>query len=354
MTGTMRVAVYYTNRDVRIEERPIPRIGPREILVKVHASGICGSDVLEWYRVPKAPVVLGHEIAAEVAEIGGEVRGWSAGDRVFVSHHVPCGECDHCRAGHETVCDTLRTTNFDPGGFAEFVRVPEVNVRHGVYQIPETLTYEEGTFIEPLACAIRGQQAANVRIGHTVLVLGSGIAGLLHVRLARANGAAKVFATDLQDLRLRAAQASGADAVWDARGDIAANLRRDGGRLADVVIVCTGALDAIDEAFQCVEPGGTILFFAPSEPGRAVPIPFNDLWRNEITMTSTYGAAPRDIRTSIELLGSRRVSVADLVTHRLPLAEAARGFALVADGRESIKVVLEPHMSAAVSSAAGR
>jgi len=160
MAGTMRVAVYHNNHDVRVEERPIPRIGPKELLVKVHASGICGSDLLEWYRVPKAPVVLGHEIGAEVVQIGDEVREWKVGDRVFVSHHVPCEECPACKAGHETVCATLRTTNFDPGGFAEYVRVPEANVTHGVFRIPEELTYEDATFIEPLACVVRGQRAA--------------------------------------------------------------------------------------------------------------------------------------------------------------------------------------------------
>ena len=165
MSGTMRVAVYYNNHDVRIEERAIPRIGPRELLVKVHASGICGSDVLEWYRVPKAPLVLGHEIAAEIVEVGGEVKGFGRGDHVFVSHHVPCLECAYCQGGHETVCRTLRTTNLDPGGFAEFVRVPEINVRHGVFRLPENLSWEHGVFVEPLACAVRGQRAADVRPG---------------------------------------------------------------------------------------------------------------------------------------------------------------------------------------------
>ncbi|HEV8593984.1 MAG TPA: alcohol dehydrogenase catalytic domain-containing protein, partial [Thermoplasmata archaeon] len=305
---------------------------------------ICGSDVLEWYRIPKAPIVLGHEIAAEVAEVGGEVHDWAVGDRVFVSHHVPCEECRYCTSGHETVCETLRRTNFDPGGFAEYVRVPEINVKHGVFRIPEALTYEEGTFIEPLGCAVRGQRAGGLPRGRAVLVLGSGIAGLLHVRLARANGAAKVFATDIQDVRLAAARSSGTDAVWRATEDVAAELRgANRGELADLVIVSTGAVPAIRQAFDCVAPGGAVLFFAPSEPGPGIPIPFNDLWRNEVTMMSTYGAAPRDIRESIELLETRRVRVADLITHRLPLSEAARGFALVASGGESLKVVLGPH-----------
>jgi len=344
MAGTMRVAVYHNNHDVRVEERPVPAIGPRELLVKVHASGICGSDVLEWYRVPKAPIVLGHEIGAEIVQVGGEVRDWKVGDRVFVSHHVPCEACVACQAGHETVCATLRTTNFDPGGFAEFVRIPEVNVKHGVFRIPDNRTYEEATFIEPLGCVVRGQRAANVRAGQTVLVLGSGIAGLLHIRLARASGAAKVWATDVQPFRLNAARASGADAAWDAREDIAANVRTaNGERLADVVIACTGAPSALDQAFPCVEPGGTILFFAPTDPTAKVGIPFNDLWRNEVTMTSTYGAAPRDIRASIDLIHTGRLSVRGLITHTLPLSEAGKGFELAAEGRESIKVILVPN-----------
>ena len=313
MAGTNRVAVYYNNRDVRIEERTVPTIGPRELLVKVHASGICGSDVLEWYRVPKAPVVLGHEIGAEIVRVGGEVRRWKVGDRVFVSHHVPCGECAHCKAGHETVCETLRKTNFDPGGFAEYVRVPEVNVKQGVFQVPDSLTYEEATFIEPLACVVRGQRAA------------------------------KVWSTDIAQHRLEAAKRSGADAAWDAREDIAAKITAaSGGRRADIVFTCTGAPAAIDQAFKCVTAGGTILFFAPTNPEDAAAIPFNDLWRNEVTMTSTYGAAPRDIRESIELLGKGTVKVRDLVTHRLPLTDAGAGFRLVAEGKDSLKVILEP------------
>lgn len=342
MAETMRVAVYYSNHDVRIEERPVPTIGPREILVKVHASGICGSDVLEWYRVPKAPIVLGHEIGAEIVEVGGEVRGWKEGERVFVSHHVPCGVCSYCRAGHETVCQTLRTTNFDPGGFAEYVRIPEVNVKHGVFRIPDRLSYEEAVFIEPLGCVVRGQRAAGVRDGQTVLVLGSGMAGLLHIRLARANGAAKVFATDVQTNRIEAAKASGADAAFHAREDVAANVMKLNGRAADVVIVSTGAPKAIDQAFRAVDAGGTVLFFAPTDPDVAVTVPFNRLWRDEVTMKSTYGAAPRDIEESISFLETGKVRVANLVTHRLPLAEAARGFALAAGGKDSLKVVLEP------------
>src|SRR3989304_3001528 len=159
----MRAAVYYANDDVRIVGGPKPRIGAGEIRVKVRASGICGSDVMEWYRKPKAPLVLGHEIAGEVVEIGAGVPRPKVGGRGFVSHHVPCGSCRYCAAGHETVCDTLRTTNFDPGGFAEFVRVPAINVRPGVFALPPEIRDDEAVFIEPLACVVRGQRLAGLK-----------------------------------------------------------------------------------------------------------------------------------------------------------------------------------------------
>src|SRR5256712_279557 len=246
----MRAAMYYANDDVRIVELPTPRIGPGEILVRVKASGICGSDVMEWYRKPKAPLVLGHEIAAEVVQVGAGVDSVKVGDRVFVSHHVPCGSCRYCLAGHETVCETLRTTNFDPGGFAEFVRVPATNVKHGVFPLP-----------------------------------------------------------------------------------------RD---IADLVITCTGAPKAIAQGLASVDRGGTVLFFAPIDPTAKVDIPFNELWREEITLTSSYGGSPRDIRESVNLLREKRLIVTDLITHVLPLGKAAEGFRLVAAAHCSLKGVLRP------------
>ena len=339
----MRAAMYYANDDVRLAHLPVPRIARGEILVRVRASGICGSDVMEWYRKPHAPLVLGHEIAADVVEVGAGVSNVRAGDRVFVSHHVPCGACGYCLAGHETVCDTLRSTNFDPGGFAEFVRVPAVNVRHGVFPLPPEISDEEGVFVEPLACVVRGQRLANLRPGGTVLVIGSGVAGLLHVKLAKASGAARILATDVVDFRKAAAAQAGADVVIDGREDVPARVRAaNDGRLADLVVTATGIPAAIAQGLQSVDRGGTVLFFAPTDPTAGVTIPFNALWREEVTLTSSYAGAPRDIRASIELLASRRLSVKDLITHVLPLEDAATGFRLVAEANESLKVVLRP------------
>jgi len=339
--------MYYNNRDVRLEEMPRPKIGPGEILVKVIASGICGSDVLEWYRIRKAPLVLGHEIAGEIAEIGEGVGRYKIGDRVFVSHHIPCNTCHYCLMGYHTACETLHTTNYDPGGFAEYIRVPELNVDRGVFILPEELSFEDGVFIEPLACVVRGQRVANLQAGQSVLILGSGISGLLHLLLARTLGAGRIIATDVSEYRLQMARAFGADAVLQAAEDIPESVRRiNKGRLADLVIVCTGAPAAFHQALKAVDRGGTILCFATTEPDVELSIPLNEFWRNEIKLMPSYGNSPLDATVAIELIRSGRVPVGKMITHRLPLDKAGYGFRLVAEGGESLKVIIEPQRSA--------
>jgi len=335
--------MYYNNNDIRLEEMPRPEIDPSELLVKVIASGICGSDVMEWYRKKKAPLVLGHEIAGDVVEVGGDVQGFREGDRVFVSHHVPCMSCGYCMAGHHTVCDTLRSTNYDPGGFAEYIRVPEINVDRGVFLLPDNMTYDGGVFIEPLGCVARGQNLAGAEPGQTVLVIGSGITGLLHIKLAKASKAERIIATDMVDYRLEAARRFGATAVIKATDDVPARVAElNDGKKADIVIICTGAPKAIDQGLNSVDRGGTILLFAPTDPGRAIPIPFNELWREEVTMVGSYGASPEDLETAIDLISSGMVNVRDMITHRLGLADTGLGFRLVAEAKESIKVIIEP------------
>ncbi|HPN66153.1 MAG TPA: zinc-dependent dehydrogenase [Candidatus Omnitrophota bacterium] len=342
----MRVAMYYANDDVRTEEMPVPEAGGGEILVRVIASGICGSDVMEWYRKDRVPLVLGHEIAGTVEKIGAGVKGLKPGDRVAVSHHVPCGSCRYCLKGHETACETLRKTNFFPGGFAEFVRVPAINIeKGGVYQVPDNVTFEEATFIEPLACVLRGQRIAGVKKGDTVLVIGSGISGLLHVKYARASGAGVIAATDLSKYRLDAAARFGADRAFNAAEWAPQKLKDiNNGMLADVVIICAGAAPAIQQGLDSVERGGTVLFFAASEKGLTVNKPINDIfWRNEVTLTSSYAATPAEHLEAMRLLGSGKVAVKDMITHRFGIAEAGEGFRLVAEAQDSIKVIINPH-----------
>lgn len=339
----MRVAKYYNNRDVRLEDMPKPQILDGELLVKVIASGICGTDVLEWYRIKKAPLVLGHEIAGEIAEIGAGVTQYKIGDRVFVSHHVPCNTCRYCLNDQHTICDTLRSTNFDPGGFAEYIRIPRINVDRGVFLIPDEMSYEEGTFIEPLACVHRGQRMAQIRPDDSVLILGSGISGLLHVALASATNSGRVIATDIDNYRLEMAKKFGANGTILANEDVSARLKHfNNGRLADTVIVCTGAVPAFKQALQCVERGGTILFFASTDPDYELPIPVFKMWKDCIRIVVSYGAAPKDIIASMGFIRSHKIDVTKMITHRLNLDEAGQGFQLVANAKDSVKVIIEP------------
>jgi len=339
----MKVAMYYSNNDVRIENQKIPDITDNEILVKVIASGICGSDVMEWYRIKKAPLVLGHEISGVVEKTGKNVSKFKKGDRVFVTHHVPCNTCYYCLNGEHTLCNTLHSTKFYPGGFAQYLRVPEINVDRGTFILPDEMSYDEGTFIEPLACVVRGFRKAMFKPARSVLVLGSGVAGILNIKLARAYGASRIFATDLDSFRIDVAEKMGADYCFNAKDDISKKIKENNnGRLADFVILCAGVPSAIKQAISCVEPGGTILWFAPTKPGVNVEFPFFDIWNRQIKMFSTYAGAGKDIIDAIELLRSKVVNVNDMITHKFPMNKTPEAFKIAADASKSIKIIIEP------------
>ncbi|TAN64429.1 alcohol dehydrogenase [bacterium] len=338
----MKAAVYYNNNDVRIEEVEKPKLRDGEILVRIEASGICGSDVMEWYRIKKAPLVLGHEIAGVVVEVGKGVEKFKEGDRVTAAHHVPCNTCRYCLRGDHSVCDTLRATNFYPGGFCEYVRVPAINVDRGVFKLPDTVSFEDGSFSEPLGCVLRGQRACKMEAGKNVLVIGSGLSGLLHIKLAKALGAGKITATDISDFRLSAAKKCGADYIFKADVDVPSMMREATGRLADIVIICASADSAFKQGLESVDRAGAVMFFAPKEPGKTYPMPVFDMWRDNITVINSYASPPFDTLASIDLIESARVTVADIITHRLPLRETAHGFKLVAEARQSLKVIIEP------------
>lgn len=336
----MKVAKWYNNRDIRIEEEPTPTAGPNEMLVKVISCGICGSDIVEWYRLPRAPLVQGHEIGAEVAAVGESVKKYKPGDRVFIAPKVPCMQCDHCKEGHYPVCSKIKERL--PGGFAEYILVPQTLVEKGTYRLPDSISYDQSTFIEPLACVVRAQRLAGVRGGQTVMVMGCGMSGLLHVKLAKA-GKCRIIATDINPQRRRIASGLGADVVIDAAENVVARLAAESGRKADVVILCTSAMSAVEQAWQCVEAGGAVVFFAVPGPEKKVTVPINKFWTREIRILTSYYCGPPDIAESINLIETANIVVDDMITHHLPLKDISTGFQLVMDGRESIKVIIKPH-----------
>ena len=336
----MKVARWYNNQDIRIEEMPTPSPGPGEMLIKVMACGICGSDIVEWYRLPRAPLVPGHEMGAEVVEVGPALTKFKPGDRVFVAPKAPCLQCDYCKNGHYPVCTNVKERL--PGGFAEYVLVPGTLVEYGTYRLPDTISYEQSTFIEPLACVVRARRLAAVQQGQTVMVFGCGMSGLLHIKLAKAKNC-PVIATDVNAGRLKRAAMLEADMTIDAAENVAERLKDANHKRADVVILSTSAMSAIDHAWKCVGNGGAIVFFAVPGPDKQISIPLNEFWTKEIKILTAYYCGPPDIIDAIDLIESGTVSVDDLVTHRLPLKDTARGFQLVLDGSESLKVIIHPN-----------
>jgi len=336
----MKVAKWYNNQDIRIEEVPTPRPGPDEMLVKVISCGICGSDIVEWYRLPRAPLVQGHEIGAEVVEVGQALKKFNSGDRVFIAPKVPCMQCDYCRNEHYPACTNIKERL--PGGFAEYVLVPNPLIENGVYRLPDATSFDQSTFIEPLACVVRAQRLAGLQQGQTVMVLGCGMSGLLHVKLAKVKKC-PVIATDINSKRLELAAGFGADIALDAAENAANQLTVAEYKKVDVVIVCTSAVSAVDQAWQWVDKGGVIVFFAVPGPDKQITIPLNDFWTKEIQILTSYYCGPPDIVDAIELIETGAIKVDDMITHRLPLKDITKGFQLVLDGRESIKVIIKPN-----------
>ena len=341
----MRVAMYYKNDDVRLEEMEKPALLPGEVLVKVKASGICGSDIMEWYRIKKAPIVLGHEVSGDIAEVGEGVEGFKVGDRVAFTHHVPCNSCRYCLEDKPAMCQTLRSTKFFPGGFSEYVRVPAINIeKGGVLKMPDSVSYDAGTFVEPVGCAVRGHRKANVSPGSSVLVLGSGLSGLIHIQLAKAFGAGKIVATDVNDYRLNYALTMGADASFNALDeDVIDNLlEANDGRGYDFVIICTAVPSAFQQAMKAVDKGGVVLVYAINTPGTEIPFDVYDFYNRGITLISTYAASPRDLAEALRMIAGGRLEMDKLITHRLPLKDTVDGFQLMVKGQESMKVIVDP------------
>lgn len=336
----MKVSIWHNNKDIKIEETPTPKPGSKEMLVKVHSCGICGSDIVEWYRLPRAPLVQGHEIGAEVVEVGRSIKNYRPGDRVMIAPKVPCLKCSYCKNGHYPACSNVKERL--PGGFAQYILVPEVLVEKGTYRLPDSISYDQSTFIEPLACVVRAQHLAGIKKGQTVLVMGCGMSGLLHVKLAKTKNCT-IIAADINKTRLEFAKKLGADRLIDASENVPERLTVEIGRKADVVVLCTSALSAIEQAWKCVDKGGCIVFFAVPGPDKPVAIPINVFWTQEIKVLTSYYCGPPDITEAIKLLKAGTIEVNDMITHRLPLEDIEKGFRLVIEGQESIKVIIRPH-----------
>ncbi|MGA2121623.1 MAG: alcohol dehydrogenase catalytic domain-containing protein [Methanoregula sp.] len=348
----MKAAVYYKNSDIRTEDVEDPTVGPGEIKVRIMACGVCGSDVMEWYRIKRAGRpggigAFGHECTGIIAETGSNVDPkWKVGDRVVVTHHVPCNTCNACIRGHTTACDTLQKTKFKNayGAFAEYVVLPAINVDRGMLRLPGSVSFDAGTFVEPLGCVVRGQQLAPTSDGRSILIIGAGITGLLHVQAARLNGAGFIAVSNPSPDRLKAARKFGADATISATEDVPGRFKElNGGRGADTVIMTAPVPVCVKQSLDAVGPGGTILFFAPTNPEIQSEINLWSLWQKEVTITHSYAADLHNLTTALKWIQYDRINVADMITHVFPLKETAEGFLLTARHQDgSLKVIIHP------------
>lgn len=342
----MRVARLYGWGDVRIESAPVPRPGHGEAVFRVEACGVCGSDALGWYVEQKAPAVLGHEPTGVVIAVGEGVTNIRPGDRVFVHHHAPCGRCAECRRGLWSNCATWRSTRLDPGGFAEYARVPAPNVERDTLVLPDSIDYETGTFIEPLACCIRAvRRQGRVETGDVALIVGLGAMGLLMTQLARAYGAAIVVGSDFNGARRERAVAMGADAAWDPSAvDVPAVIGDlSNGRGADVVIVCPGDPRAVQAGIAAAAPGARVVCFTPQAPDVPLTVDQSRMYFREIMLVQSYSCGPDETREALGLLVDGSIDVGGIITHRIGLDGVADALERAKGKGDGIKSVVYPN-----------
>jgi L-iditol 2-dehydrogenase len=346
----MRVVRFYAPQDVRVEDAPVPSAGPGDLVIRVRNCSLCGTDAKIWrsgHPNLDPPRVLGHEVAGEVVEVGEGAGGWSVGDRVQVIAAIPDGRCQECRRGRMTVCPNQELIGYHyDGGFAERMRVPaKVLAVDGVNRVPAGLSFAEASVAEPLSCVINGQEQARVGDGDTVVVVGAGPIGCLHVRLARARGAARVFLIELNSRRLElAAGLVGPDEAIgaEATDPVAAVGELTGGRGADVIVVAAASGRAQEDALRMAARGGTVSFFGGLPRDRpTITVDANIVHYREVAIVGANGSSPAHNRQALELIAAGAVPVADLLTHRLPLERAVEGIHTVARG-DAIKVTIQP------------
>jgi len=349
----VKAAVYYNNQDVRLEDYPDPVIGPGELKIKVDSCGLCGGDSMEWYLLHRAPIILGHEPTGIVVEVGQGVTKFKPGDRVFVHHHVGCMSCHYCRRGHFTMCENFTKSHIYPCAFAEYIRVPAENVQHDVHLLPDSMSFEEGALIEPMACVVKGIKLAGIQPGDTVAVVGSGFMGLGFVQLARVWGAGKVVAFDFNDWRLERGLELGADfAINSANVDGLEALQEiNEGRGADSVIVTANGVKAIEFGLKIAGKGSTVHFFAPPHPDEELVIHPTDLFFREITLTTSYSCNHIDTVQALQFIASGRINAKAMITHRFGLDRVADGIALFKEAGESIKTVIKPALTPGIGKA---
>jgi L-iditol 2-dehydrogenase len=347
---TMRAGVYREKGQVRVEEVPVPNAGPAEILIKVAACGICGTDIKKIFQAyVQPPQILGHELAGTVVAVGPGVTKWKLGDRVMSFHHVPCGKCFYCERRLFSQCKQYKSTGltggFTPngGGFGEYVKAMPWVAERGIVALPDSVTFEEATFIEPINTIVKAVQKARVAVGETVLVLGCGPIGLQLLMVARLQGA-KIFTSDPMAVRRAKSLTLGAHESFDANtdGKLVEEIKaRTEGRGADVVLVAVAHPAVVADALAAARPGGRVLLFAANDPVTRIEFPAAAVGIDEKEILGSYSAAADIQETAADLILKKQLPVMKIVTHRFPLARIQEALELAARPTvESLKILI--------------
>ncbi len=338
-------AVFATGeKDVSVKDVPVPETGAGDILVRMRACGLCGSDLEKVYgQYGVVSRRLGHEPAGEVVAAGNKVRDLKTGDRVFVHHHVPCYSCHYCQHEDYTMCPQYQKSNLEPCGLAEVFLVPEWNVsRGGVMKLPDDMSFEEAAMIEPLACCIRAMNKSGIRKNDSVAVVGVGPAGIMHVLLAKAFGAGKVFAVDINNFRLDFARRLGAHAVINATKEEPAKIIKDAteGRGADMAIVATGSTKAFLQSLELVRSGGRVVLFGVPSKGSDVTLDLNQIFTKEIRILPSLAASEVETKAAFELIASKKLDIRPIITHRFSLERAGEAIRCAHEAKDAMKIVV--------------
>ncbi len=344
MSRTMLAAVYHAQDDIRVEERPVPEIGPGEMLLRTLACGLCGGETMAWRRSGK-PKVLGHEPVGEVVEIGAGVEGYAVGDRVFVNHHVGRVDSHLSRRGHFTRDPYYGSTGIDPGGVCGYYRVTAQHLAMDAHRLGDAVSTDAAVTIEPWSCVLSGLKVCHIQPGDCVAVVGAGFMGQGFVHLAPLFGAGRVVALDYAPWRLRKALEFGAThAINPADGDPVEALREiNGGRLADTVVAIAPVLPAWNLAQSLVEVGGCLHLGAPLAPDTDWVRDGNAAYFDQVTVTSRYSSDHTDTYSYIRLLEAGRVQAERAITHRFGIEDSAEAFRMLVEAGESLKIVVYPH-----------
>ena len=338
----MKAAVYYNPQDIRIEQVPVPEIGDDEILIQMKACGICGSDLMDWYLKTRAPLVLGHEPAGIVAKKGKKVEDFDVDERVFVHHHVACMTCHYCVNGDYTLCDTFHKTNIKPGGFAEYFKVPALNLKLDTLRLPKKLPFEEATFIEPIGCCIRALNKCRLKQGDSVAIIGAGSTGLIHTALSKIYGSSTTIVSDLFDHRLSCAKKFGADITVNPKNDdmkkIVKTATNDVG--VDIVVITAPSIEAYKAGMEICRKGGKLCIFAPTSPNKNMEVSPKKLFFSELQIIPSYSTSHLETRAALQLIASGKLKVKELITQRFGLEETAEAFKMALNSEESLKVIV--------------